>query len=290
MLKNRCSSVYLKIIFYFSSLFALTCNPVELSSAPNYYYSGINYSEYQTLGELEQNDQTEKIEIYLQRLVPGLSASYREVIDELITEGHHVYLRGGIIRDLLSITTSEPNDVDLDYTGDVEDLIAICEKNHWRYTHFPKRQIIITFVTFALQSLGMIVLIALGYGFELLILWFIPWWIGQTVMLTLFTWAPHHDHSETGRYRDTRESLFPGANILLLGQNHHLIHHMMPGIPFYRYSRTFKEIRPMLEKNGVRIEGFWRRRWPRDPGCGRPGIALRQDPNTVFPCWKVRAG
>lgn len=143
MSKNRCSSVYLKIIFYFSSLFVLTCNPVELSSAPNYYYSAINYSEYQTLGELEQNDQTEKIEIYLQRFVPGLSVTYSEVIDTMIAEGHHVYLRGGIIRDLLSITTSEPNDVDLDYTGKVEELIAICEKNHWRYTHFPKRQIVI---------------------------------------------------------------------------------------------------------------------------------------------------
>lgn len=121
----------------------------------------------------------------------------------------------------------------------------------------PKRQIVATFVTFTIQTLGVIAAITLGYGFELLVLWFIPWWIGQTFMLTLFTWTPHHDHSETGRYRDTRESLFPGANILLLGQNHHLIHHMMPGIPFYRYKRTFNEIRPLLEQNGVRIEGFW---------------------------------
>lgn len=121
----------------------------------------------------------------------------------------------------------------------------------------PKHQIRITFLTFALQSLVLIGLIISGYGFEVLVLWFIPWWIGQTVMLTLFTWTPHHDHAETGRYRDTRESLFPGANFLLLGQNHHLIHHMMPGIPFYRYRRTFEEIRPLLEQNNVRIEGFW---------------------------------
>lgn len=123
--------------------------------------------------------------------------------------------------------------------------------------HVPKRQIAMTMITFALQAAVLIGLIAAGYGYELLVLWFIPWWIGQTVMLTLFTWAPHHDHSETGRYRDTRESLFPGGNFLLLGQNHHLIHHMMPGVPFYRYQRTFKEIRPLLEKNDVRIEGFW---------------------------------
>jgi fatty acid desaturase len=100
-------------------------------------------------------------------------------------------------------------------------------------------------------------IIAAGYGYRLLILWFTPWWIGQMVMLTLFTWAPHHDHAETGRYRNTRVSLWPGANLLLLGQNYHLIHHMMPGVPYYRYEATFKALRLILESKGARIEGFW---------------------------------
>jgi len=127
--------------------------------------------------------------------------------------------------------------------------------------HFdvPKRQTTLTMVTFVLQASLLIVILAAGYGVELLVFWFIPWWIGNTVMLTLFTWTPHHDHSETGRYRDTRESLFPFANFLLLGQNHHLIHHMMPGVPFYRYKATFNDIRPLLEQNNARIEGFWPR-------------------------------
>ena len=87
-------------------------------------------------------------------------------------------------------------------------------------------------------------------------LWFIPWWVGQSVMLTMFTWSPHHDHYETGRYRDTRVSEFPGANWLLLGQGYHLIHHMMPAVPWYRYKQTFDELRPTLERNDVRIEGL----------------------------------
>lgn len=120
----------------------------------------------------------------------------------------------------------------------------------------PKRQIAITMLSFAAQTALFLGVIFAGFGFELLVLWFIPWWIGNTVMLTLFTWTPHHDHSETGRYRDTRESLFPFANFLLLGQNHHLIHHMMPGIPFFRYEATFHDIRPLLEQNGARIEGI----------------------------------
>jgi beta-carotene hydroxylase len=113
------------------------------------------------------------------------------------------------------------------------------------------------FLTFAVNTAVVIGLVAAGYGYEVLVLWFVPWWIGQTVMLTLFTWAPHHDHSETGRYRNTRVSEWPGGNVLLLGQGYHLIHHMMPAVPFYRYKRTFDQLRPILEAKGVRIEGFW---------------------------------
>lgn len=32
---------------------------------------------------------------------------------------------------------------------------------------------------------------------------------------------------------------------------------MMPGVPFYRYGRSFRDIRPLPEQNGARIEGFW---------------------------------
>lgn len=123
----------------------------------------------------------------------------------------------------------------------------------------PKHQVMVTYVTFTLQTAFVPGLLLAGFWVEILVLWLVPWWVGLTVMLTFFTWTPHHDHHETGRYRDTRESLFPGANLLLMGQNSHLIHHMMPGVPFYRYDKTFRDIRPYLERNNARIEGFWPR-------------------------------
>ena len=119
-----------------------------------------------------------------------------------------------------------------------------------------REEYIYTALSFSAYAAIVISLTAVGYGRELLLLWFVPWWIGQTVMLTFFTWTPHHDHHETGRYRNTRVSLFPGANFLLQGQNYHLIHHMLPAIPYYRYKATFDEIRPILEQHGVRIEGI----------------------------------
>ena len=131
-------------------------------------------------------------------------------------------------------------------------------QQYWDCKRFQctRRDYVYTSLSFSAYAAVVIGLIAAGYGREVLFLWFVPWWIGQTVMLTFFTWTPHHDHSETGRYRNTRVSLFPGANFLLQGQNYHLIHHMIPSIPYYRYKSTFDEMRPILEQKGVRIEGF----------------------------------
>jgi beta-carotene hydroxylase len=115
---------------------------------------------------------------------------------------------------------------------------------------------------FALHTGIVAAIVAAGYGLELLVLWLIPWFAGLHAMQTMFGWAPHHDHSETGRYRDTRISEFPLADIVTLQQNLHLIHHMLPAVPWYRYRAVYDEIRPILEANNVRIEGFW----PSAPG------------------------
>ncbi len=107
-------------------------------------------------------------------------------------------------------------------------------------------------------TVGILVgLVAIGLGWQLLALWLVPWFVGELLMEVAFGWFPHHDHSETGRYRDTRISLFPGGDILYLYQNLHLIHHMLPVVPFYRYRPVFNRLRPVLEQHGVRIEGFW---------------------------------
>lgn len=114
-------------------------------------------------------------------------------------------------------------------------------------------------LTFILYMAIVLALIGSGYGYELLILWFVPFFIGYTLMLVFFTWVPHHPHTITGRYHDTRCSLWRGGNLLTQGQNYHLIHHMMPWVPWYRYQRVFFEIRPGLEQHNAIIDGFWPR-------------------------------
>lgn len=115
----------------------------------------------------------------------------------------------------------------------------------------------ISLATYGAYLAVILALIAAGWGYELLVLWFIPWFLGYSVMLIFFTWVPHHPHTAVGRYRDTRISIWPLANLLTQGQHMHLIHHMMPWIPYYHYEKVFYELRPGLEANGVVVDGFW---------------------------------
>jgi len=122
-----------------------------------------------------------------------------------------------------------------------------------------RRQRVWTVIHYLLYLAVAASIVASGHGFELLVLWFIPFFVGYAVMLVFFTWIPHHPHTITGRYRDTRCSLWKGGNLLTQGQNYHLIHHMMPWVPWYRYEAVFNEIRPWLERNDAMIDGFWPR-------------------------------
>lgn len=126
-----------------------------------------------------------------------------------------------------------------------------------RALKLTRRELYVTMAHFGLIAATLVGLVAAGYGYELLMLWLIPWFVGVLLMQVAFGWFPHHDHSETGRYRDTRISLFPGGDLLYLYQNLHLIHHMLPAVPFYRYRAVFDELRPTLVQHGARIEGFW---------------------------------
>lgn len=93
----------------------------------------------------------------------------------------------------------------------------------------------------------------LGFGYEVLMLWWIPAQIGALILQVWFVWLPHHDFSETSRYRNTRIRGWMGSTVMLLGQDHHLIHHLYPRVPFYNYRKLFREISGSLIEQGSSI-------------------------------------
>ncbi len=108
-------------------------------------------------------------------------------------------------------------------------------------------------VTMLLVAVG--TLVATGHWVALVTLWLLPVLFASTFLALVFDWLPHHPHALEERFRDTRIMLVPGATLPLLWQNYHLIHHLYPRVPFYRYSAVFQDVRPWLERNGAPIEG-----------------------------------
>jgi fatty acid desaturase len=87
-------------------------------------------------------------------------------------------------------------------------------------------------------------------------LWWLPSRLGILLLMVLFQWLPHFPFDRTDRFGATRVNRFPGSTWLLLQQDRHLVHHLYPSIPWYRYRAAYRELRPILEANGAIIEGI----------------------------------
>jgi beta-carotene hydroxylase len=111
----------------------------------------------------------------------------------------------------------------------------------------------------------------------LAVVWLAPAAIAVVVLAFAFDFLPHYPYDRRERYFDTR--IYPGAvlNAVLLGQNHHLIHHLWTTIPWFRYQRVFGATRAELARRGCRI-GDERHSVGRRPGDGRvePIVAPEQ--------------
>ena len=98
-----------------------------------------------------------------------------------------------------------------------------------------------------------------GYWREVLALWIGPHILASALIIYFFAYLTHQPHQDTVRYRDTNIFWFKGrllgpvVNWLYLFQNYHLIHHLFPRVPFYLYGDAFKELKPVLEREGAHI-------------------------------------
>lgn len=93
-----------------------------------------------------------------------------------------------------------------------------------------------------------------GYALEAALVWWLPRHIGQTYISLFLSWAPHHPAVEKGRYRNTRFFTSPLGNVLVLGMEHHAIHHLYPAIPLTSNAAAAREMEPILRARGCRFE------------------------------------
>lgn len=111
-----------------------------------------------------------------------------------------------------------------------------------------------------LTTYGVIIaaLFALGYGELAVAAWLIPGRIGLTLLAFSFDYLPHRPHAipaKEDRFKATVVRPVWWMTPVLLYQNYHLIHHLYPGVPFYRYASVWRDRREELLAKGADVRG-----------------------------------
>lgn len=113
---------------------------------------------------------------------------------------------------------------------------------------------------------GVVVYLAVQNDFLPFILnyWFSPALVVGLALGLFFDYLPHRPFQERSRWKNARVYPSPVLNLLIMGQNYHLIHHLWPSIPWYKYQAAYRATRPLLDAKGCHqslglLEGksFW---------------------------------
>jgi len=65
-----------------------------------------------------------------------------------------------------------------------------------------------------------------------------------------FDYLPHRPFTERDRWKNARVYPSPILNLLILGQNYHLVHHLWPSIPWYKYQPAYHITKPLFDAKG----------------------------------------
>ena len=87
----------------------------------------------------------------------------------------------------------------------------------------------------------------IGYIFNF---WFSPAGIVGLALGLFFDYLPHRPFQERDRWKNARVYPSPILNLLIMGQNYHLIHHLWPSIPWYKYQGAYRATKPLLDAKG----------------------------------------
>lgn len=108
----------------------------------------------------------------------------------------------------------------------------------------PRRELVDATLSFGAMLALAGGLLAAGYGREVLLFWVLPSRLAVGVLAFAFDWLPHRPHRVSAREDRLRATSATEGRlwyVLSLGQSLHLVHHLYPGVPFYRYATLWRE-------------------------------------------------
>jgi beta-carotene hydroxylase len=114
----------------------------------------------------------------------------------------------------------------------VHDNGFVIRNRLWRH---KRKGLVEHLVTMGLQFGTVAAVSVVGYGHAVVVLWLVPAVVAGVVLHVTVAWLVHYPHASQHPLEDTR--VFPGTlwQVLTLGQNYHLVHHLWTNIPWYRY-------------------------------------------------------
>lgn len=103
--------------------------------------------------------------------------------------------------------------------------------------------------------LAILITLSLQYGF---FHYLINYWLSAALVVGLmlglfFDYFPHRPFQERDRWKNARVYASPILNLLIFGQNYHLVHHLWPSIPWYKYQSAYRATKPLLEAKGSHL-------------------------------------
>jgi len=133
---------------------------------------------------------------------------------------------------------------------------------YWFYFCFLKRPLKERLqVCFELTLMGILTWsLAQALGWSTILSHFIlPARLASAALAFAFDYLPHVPHqipAKVDRFAATRIMLNPILNYLFLNQNYHLVHHLYPAVPFYRYPLAWQQKEKQLRAQGAIVQQF----------------------------------
>lgn len=119
-----------------------------------------------------------------------------------------------------------------------------------------------------LSRLFLVTIVALGIHYDfigfVMNFWFVPALVVGIALGLFFDYLPHRPFQDRDRWKNARVYPSPILNLLILGQNYHLVHHLWPSIPWYKYQSAYYVTKPLLDDKGceqslglLKAKNFW---------------------------------
>ena len=81
-------------------------------------------------------------------------------------------------------------------------------------------------------------------------LWFGPALMVGVTLGIFFDYLPHRPFLSRNRWKNARVYPSRVMNLLIMGQNYHLVHHLWPSIPWFEYKPAYEVTKPLLDSKG----------------------------------------